>query len=107
MIASDMNVAATCRPPNHRPFNPWMACFAESTVLNFRYISPCFHGQLEILGAEKCADLAVFLDLDSINLAILILAFTFDIITKVLIPIALCFSAKMSSRCDIEIKGKY
>ena len=41
---------------------------------------------------KEGTNLAVFLDLDSINLAILIIAFTFDIISKILIPIALCFS---------------
>lgn len=100
MIASDMNVAETCRPPNHRPCNPWTAFFAESMVLNFRYISPCFHGEVDTPVVEKYADLTVLLNLDSIDLAILILTFTFDIVSKILIPITLCFSAKMSVGCD-------
>ena len=93
MIASDMNVAEICRPPNHRPFNPWMAFFAESMASNFRYISPCFHSQPEMPAVKRGAYLAVFLDLDSINPAILIFAFTFDIVSKIRIPIAFCFSA--------------
>jgi hypothetical protein len=78
-----------------------MAFFAESMALNFRYISPCSHGQLEMTIVKKGANLAVFLDHDSINLAILIFAFTFDIVSKILIPITLCFSANtlVGSRC--------
>ena len=49
--------------------------------------------QLQISIVKKGANLAIFLDLDSINLAILILAFAFDIVSKIRIPITLCFSA--------------
>lgn len=94
MIASDMNAAETCRPPNHRPFNPWMAFFAESMVLNFRYISPYIQGQLGAPIAKNCTDLTVLFNLDGIDLAIFTLTFTLDVVSKILIPITLCFSVK-------------
>lgn len=47
---------------------------------------------------KKKADLTVFFNLDSVDLAILVFAFTFDIITKIFIPIALCFSTKILVR---------
>lgn len=43
---------------------------------------------------KKKTYLAVFFDFNGIDFAVLLLAFTFDIVSKVLIPITLCFSVK-------------
>lgn len=40
MIASEMKAAETWRPPNQRPFRPWIAFLADSMSSNLTYISP-------------------------------------------------------------------
>ena len=45
IIASDMNVADSFLPPNHRPLRPSTAAFAVSTLSNCTYISPCVRYQ--------------------------------------------------------------
>ena len=87
--ASELYEACSCRPPKKRPPRPLEAFSDAETSSNSRYTSPYHPGSVSSTQETKPLHCRHLVDFDALELAVLGLYFTLDILGEVQVPVSL------------------